>query len=87
MNGKRKSTKTKKYRNLRLDNLELPYSHGLLTRFKLIPVSTSAIEVMRLTQRLIKVPAIAKQRTMGVPVQTILERMSERSLALLRKKL
>lgn len=70
-----------------LSELELPYSFGLLFRHKLIRESADSREVMRVTQRVVRDAVVSKRRAMGLPLSTILHRMSARSVANLRKRI
>jgi hypothetical protein len=65
--------------------LDLPYSYGLLLKYKLIPARTSAVNVMRVMQRVARYPSVAKKRRQLFSIQTILRLMSPRTLAALRK--
>jgi hypothetical protein len=85
--NRNKTVKRRKAPKYRTFTLQLPYSHGLLYRAGLIPENTDGVKVMRVMVRLIRVPVIAKRRALGMTVKEILERMSERSLQLLRKRL
>jgi hypothetical protein len=66
-------------------DMELPFSYGLLRKYKLIPERTSAIVVMRVMVRVAKHPGVAKLRGY-LPLNTILRLMSPRKLAELRKR-
>jgi hypothetical protein len=70
--------------NLQGIDLELPYSYGLLLRFNLIKVRTGAPAVMRTMQRVAKHPSVKKKRCIFT-VETILQLMTKRQLATLRK--
>ena len=79
--------KKKKNQSSPLTDLELPYSYGLLFRHGLIPQRTDAVMVMRIMLKLTRIPVIAKRRALGLSVESILGRMSERSLQRVRKAL
>jgi hypothetical protein len=64
--------------------LELPYSYGLLLKYKIIKERTEAPAVMRAMQRMAKYPSVAKKRAKLIPLETILGQMSTRQLAALR---
>jgi hypothetical protein len=70
--------------NLDLNVIELPYSHGLLLKYKLIKERTEAPAVMRIMQRVAKHPSVAKKRS-AFTIETILQQMSPRQLAALRR--
>jgi len=65
-------------------DLELPYSYGLLLKYKLIKERISAPAVLRAMQRVAKHPSVAKKRANLIPLETILQLMSPRQLAVLR---
>jgi len=67
------------------DLLDLPYSYGLLLRYKLIPAKTSAVNVMKAMQRVARYPRVAKMRAKYFSIETILRQMTPRTLAALRK--
>jgi hypothetical protein len=71
--------------NLTVNDLELPYSYGLLLKFNLIKERTSAPAVMRAMQRVVKHPSVKTKRAKGFTVETILQQMSLRQLSTLRK--
>ena len=65
-------------------DLELPYSYGLLLKYKLIKERTSTPAVLSTMQRVAKHPSVAKKRAKLIPLETILQLMSPRQLAVLR---
>jgi len=67
------------------DLLDLPYSYGLLLRYKLIPAKTSAVNVMKAMQGVARYPRVAKMRAKYFSIETILRQMNSRTLATLRK--
>ncbi len=71
--------------NLQCPDLELPYSYGLLLKYKLIKERISAPAVLRAMQRVAKHPSVAKKRAKLIPLETILQLMNLRQLAALRK--
>jgi hypothetical protein len=79
--------KKKKNPSSLLSDLELPYSYSLLYRHGFIPERTDALTVMRVTQRLIRIPVIAKRRYAGLPVEYILQHLSPRTMQRIRKQL
>ncbi len=66
-------------------DLELPYSYGLLLKYKLIKERISAPAVMRAMQRVARHPSVARKRAKLISIETILTQMSPRQLAALRK--
>jgi hypothetical protein len=73
MSRNRTNNKTKSVQSL-LSNLKVPYSHGLLLRHKLISPDANAMQVMSVTQQLIRFPAIAKRRAAGETLEDILRK-------------
>jgi len=79
-------TKMKKnQKNLQGIDLELPYSYGLLLKYKLIKERTSTPAVLSTMQRVAKHPSVAKKRAKLIPLEKILWQMNLRQLATLRK--
>jgi hypothetical protein len=74
----------KKANRKNLNDLELPYSYGLLLKFNLIKERTDARAVLRAMQRVAKHPSVAKKRS-AFTIETILQQMNLRQLATLRK--
>jgi len=86
MKMKRQISKKRKSPRELLADLKLPYSYGLLRRYKLIADGAPALKVMRTFWKVAKYPAVAKEREKGFPIETILRVMSRRNLAALRKR-
>ena len=70
--------------NLQGIDLELPYSYGLLSKYRLIKERADAPTVLRAMQRVVKYPSVAKQRKKLISIETILGQMNTRQLAALR---
>jgi hypothetical protein len=87
MNEKRKSRKTTKYPSSLLGDIELVYCHRLLYMNGLCDDPTDPAIIKRLTQRLIRIPVIAKQRASGHTVGYILQHLSPRTMQRIRKQL
>jgi hypothetical protein len=88
MNGKRKNRKlTMKYQNSLLADIELLYCHRLLYMSGLCAECSSPTTVKRLTQRLIRIPVIAKGRAAGHTVGYVLQHLSPRTMQRIRRKL
>jgi hypothetical protein len=68
-----------------LIELQLPYSDGLLRRYGLIPKKKDAPAVMRIMQRVVRHPSVAKKRAKLISLATILQQMNPQQLAALRK--
>lgn len=77
-------TTSSKYKEF---HCELPYSFGLLYDAGLIGPHTQAIKVMQITERLIRIPYVARRREMGLTLPEILTMASPRALKMLRNKL
>jgi hypothetical protein len=87
MNGKRQNSKPKKYPSSLLGDIELVYCHRLLYMNGLCTERANPATVKRLTQRLISIPVIAKQRGSGHTVGYILQHLSPRTMQRIRKQL
>jgi len=71
------------YRPLKL---ELPWTRELLAQHGLISRDADGVKVLRVIDRLLRVPVIVKGRALGFPVSQILAGLSQRSLSGIRKK-
>lgn len=87
MSTKTKSRNKKTPVSLLLADLQLPFSQALLYRYGLIPAAADAVTVMRVTQKLIHIPVIAKQRASGMTLDASLGKLSKRELQRIAVKL